>query len=99
MYVLCPLTVVFFEMQAKWPTVEKIWGFTQAKAEAADQQGWLMDTVVPSFSPSPRLVYVPMHHEYSEGTGRENFGKIPHANSKKVSIRSNAAPNKAGLSC
>lgn len=64
---------MFFGMQAKWLTVERIWGSTQAKAEAADQQGWLMGTAV---HPPPPGTSVPMPLEYSEGTGRENFGKI-----------------------
>lgn len=44
MHALCQLTVMVFEMPAKWPTVERNWASTWAKAAAVDLEACLRGT-------------------------------------------------------
>lgn len=74
--------VMFFEMQTKWPTVQRIWGSTQAKAEAADQQGWGMGT---EDSPPPTGMSMYQCIKSIQEALAEETGKIPQASSKKAS--------------
>lgn len=68
--------MMVFEVLAKWPTVERNWASHRLKWQlAVDPGAWLMVTV--AFLILDPGMCAPMHQEYSNGTGRENFGKTP----------------------